>query len=38
MLFALSVSGVIFLFEDIAHPLEGLRQISSARVRRALSP
>jgi hypothetical protein len=34
---ALSVAGAIFLIEDIAHPLEGLMQISSAPARRALS-
>jgi hypothetical protein len=34
---ALSVAGAIFLIEDIAHPLEGLMQISSAPSRNALS-
>jgi hypothetical protein len=34
---ALSVAGAIFLIEDIAHPLEGLMQISSAPARSALS-
>jgi hypothetical protein len=34
---ALSVAGAIFLIEDIAHPLEGLMQISSAPARNALS-
>jgi hypothetical protein len=34
---ALSVSGAIFLIEDIAHPLEGLMQISRAPAQIALS-
>jgi len=34
---ALSVSGAIFLIEDIAHPLEGLMQISRTPARIALS-
>ena len=34
---ALSVSGATFLIEDIAHPLEGLIQISRTPVRIALS-
>ena len=34
---ALSVSGAIFLIEDIAHPLEGLMQISQAPAQAALS-
>jgi Protein of unknown function (DUF4239) len=34
---ALSVSGAIFLIEDIAHPLEGLMQISREPARVALS-
>jgi hypothetical protein len=34
---ALSVAGAIFLIEDVAHPLEGLMQISSAPARNALS-
>jgi hypothetical protein len=34
---ALSVAGAIFLIEDVAHPLEGLMQISSAPARSALS-
>jgi hypothetical protein len=31
---ALSVAGAVFLIEDIAHPLEGLMQISNAPARR----
>lgn len=34
---ALSVSGAIFLIEDIAHPLEGIMQISRMPARIALS-
>jgi hypothetical protein len=34
---ALSVSGALFLIEDIAHPLEGLMQISRAPAQIALS-
>ena len=34
---ALSVSGAIFLIEDIAHPLEGLMQISRTPAQIALS-
>jgi hypothetical protein len=34
---ALSVTGAIFLIEDIAHPLEGLMQVSSEPARNALS-
>jgi hypothetical protein len=34
---ALSVSGAIFLIEDIAHPLEGLMQIPRAPAQTALS-
>jgi hypothetical protein len=34
---ALSVSGALFLIEDIAHPLEGLMQISPAPAQIALS-
>jgi hypothetical protein len=34
---ALSVSGALFLIEDIAHPLEGLMQISREPARIALS-
>jgi hypothetical protein len=34
---ALSVASAIFLIEDIAHPLEGLMQISNAPARSALS-
>jgi hypothetical protein len=34
---ALSISGAIFLIEDIAHPLEGLMQISLEPARIALS-
>ncbi|WP_341312062.1 hypothetical protein WN982_11095 [Paraburkholderia sp. IMGN_8] len=33
----LSVSGAIFLIEDIAHPLEGLMQISQEPARIALA-
>jgi hypothetical protein len=34
---AVSVASAIFLIEDIAHPLEGLMQISNAPARSALS-
>ena len=34
---ALSVSGAIFLIEDIAHPLEGMMQISRTPARIALA-
>jgi hypothetical protein len=34
---ALSVSGAIFLIEELDHPLEGLMQVSSAPLRNALT-
>jgi len=34
---AVSVSGALFLIEDVAHPLEGLMQISRAPAQNALS-
>jgi len=34
---ALSVSGAIFVIEDVAHPLEGLMQISPDPARVVLS-
>lgn len=35
--YALSVSGAIFLFEELDRPLEGLMQVSSTSLRNALA-